>query len=82
MDPTRRTDIDMTEKIEVRKVKHIGEKGNPYYVEEVQCPKTTESQPAHICKKCEHCRIFMGTYTKCTYADDKRRKELKSVTGY
>ena len=82
MDPTRRTDIDMTEKIEVRKVKHIGEKGKDYYVEEVQCPKTTESQPAHICKKCDHCRIFMGTYAKCTYKDDMRRKELKSVTGY
>lgn len=72
----------MTEKIPVQKVKHIGKDDKPYYIDEVQCPKTTESQPAHICKKCDHCRIFMGTYAKCTYADDMRRKELKSVTGY
>ena len=60
----------MTEKIEVRKVKHIGEKGKDYYVEEVQCPMTTESQPAHICKKCDHCRIYINDTVKCSYEKD------------
>ena len=72
----------MTEKIQVQRVRHIGEKGNAYYVEEIQCPMTTESQAAHKCKTCQHCRIFMGTYTKCTYADDMHRKEVRTVTGY
>ena len=71
----------MTETIKVRKVAHQGKKDR-YYIDEVQCPMTNESQAAHRCKTCQHCRIHLGEKVKCTYADDMRRKELKSVTGY
>ena len=71
----------MTEIIPIEKVKKQGKK-DYYYVEEVRCPMTTESQPANRCKPCKHCRIYLEDKVKCTYADDKMRKERKSVTGY
>ena len=77
----------MAERIEIQNVRKEGqpnEKGkrSVYYVEEVRCPMTEESQPSNRCKECNHCRIYLGTHVKCTYADDKIRKERKSVTGY
>ena len=79
--------MTMTESIPVEKVRKEGQpnaKGyrSVYYVEEVACPKVGENQAAQRCKQCQHCRIYLGTHVKCTYADDKRRKEQKSVTGY
>ena len=79
--------MTMTESIPVEKVRKEGQpnaKGyrSVYYVEEVACPKVGDNQAANRCKQCQHCRIYLGTHVKCTYADDKRRKEQKSVTGY
>ena len=71
----------MTESIPIEKVKKQGKK-DYYYVEEVRCPMTGNMQAAPYCKKCKHCRIYLGDKVKCTYADDQRRKERKSVTGY
>ncbi|MBR7155009.1 MAG: hypothetical protein IKD12_06900 [Paludibacteraceae bacterium] len=71
----------MTEIIPIEKVKKQGKK-DFYYVDEVRCPLTTESQAASRCKQCQHCRIYLGNKVKCTYADDQIRKERKTVTGY
>jgi len=71
----------MTESIPVEKVKKQGKKGY-YYVEGVRCPMAGEMQSASYCKKCGHNRIYLGDKVKCTYADDQKRKEIKSVTGY
>ena len=71
--------MTMTEIIPIEKVKKQGKK-DYYYVEEVRCPITDESQPANRCKPCNHCRIYLGDKVKCTYADDQRRKELKTET--
>ena len=77
--------MTMTERIEVQNVRKEGQpnaKGyrSVYYVEEVACPKVGENQAAQRCKQCQHCRIYLGTHVKCTYADDKRRAELKPET--
>ena len=82
-----RKEITMADRIEIQNVRKEGQpnakgKRSVYYVEEVRCPMTEESQPSNRCKQCQHCRIYLGTHVKCTYADDKRRKEQKSVTGY
>ena len=79
--------MTMANRIEIQNVRKEGHpnakgKRSVYYVEEVACPKVGENQPANICKRCQHCRIYLETHVKCTYADDKRRAELKSVTGY
>lgn len=71
----------MTESIPIDRVKKQGKKYY-YYVDEVRCPMTDESQPANRCKPCNHCRIYLVDKVKCTYADDLKRKEIKSVTGY
>ena len=71
----------MTETILIEHVKHEG-KRSFYYVDEVRCPKAKEMQPALRCKTCEHCRIYLIPKVKCTYADDLKRIEIKSVTGY
>lgn len=71
----------MTESIPIERVKKQGKKYY-YYVDEVRCPMTDKSQPANRCKACNHCRIYLVDKVKCTYADDLKRKEIKSVTGY
>ena len=71
--------MTMTERIEVHKMVKMG-KTKPYTVDEVLCPKIDQMQAAQRCKQCHHCRIYLGTHVKCTYADDKRRKELRTET--
>ena len=79
--------MTMAERIEIQNVRKEGKlnakgKRSVYYVEEVACPKVGENRAAQRCKQCQHCRVYLGTHVKCTYEDDKRRKEQKSVTGY
>ena len=68
--------MTMTERIKVHKMVKMG-KTKPYTVDEVLCPKIDQMQR---CKQCQHYRIYLGTYVKCTYADDKRKAELKPET--
>ena len=50
----------MTEKIEIKNGK-------------VNCPMIKEQTASRICKHCQHCRITMGEYVKCSYKDDMYR---------
>lgn len=74
-----RRNTNMVERIQVQHTEKRG-KNEKYFVDEVKCSKSGEMQAAQRCKSCKHCRIYLGTYVKCTYADDKKRKEFKTVT--
>lgn len=71
----------MSEIVPIEKTPKKGKK-HIFYVEEVRCTQTGAMQAANYCKRCEHCRIYLGNKVKCSYADDLKRKEIKSVTGY
>ena len=40
----------------------------PYDV--IACPKEEKDVTGRICKKCEHCRIYLQDVVKCTYKQD------------
>lgn len=65
----------MTEKIQIQ----VEELDFGQIKESIKCPKHQEIIHANKCKRCKHCRIYLGDYVKCSFNNDAKKEEKEFV---